>query len=256
MVVNVMATALRGDASGEKPSLLQLRDNIIRMVAGLDRGFGGTLKSAQMIDSAVLQLQREAGPVCFSSFRDSDMADSAGERDEKGLLISQNLMAGKWRLIYSSAFTTGNGLQGERGVGPPGFPAFIKLRQIYQTIDLTSRRLDNIVTFSVSPFIPVAFSSFEQASVVMLSLSHSLKVISKAGLEIEFIGTHVKIGDDQLSEWLGISPEIDVPLPNVIRMFTDNSTIRSSTFTTVYLDEMTRITRGDRRELRVYTKES
>ena len=99
-------------SDGVSDTVLRLRDEVVRMVAGLDRGFAATRASLQMIDSAAMRLQQVAGPVCFSSFADSS-EDSNG-----GVIVDQSMLVGKWRLIYSSAFATG-GLGGERP-GPPG----------------------------------------------------------------------------------------------------------------------------------------
>ena len=253
------AGAARGpaDPAAESPSVLAAKEELTALVAGLDRGFAASGADVARVDAAVLKLQAEAGAFHFSCQR-YDVADDSR-------VVDSSFLTSRWRLIFSSAFSGGS-LGGERP-GPSIGALPLEVRGIFQTIDYDMKRLDNIVTLALPPPpFPVpesllsteAREEIEESAAVTLSLSHSLKILPPAGVSIEFIGTSVKFGGEKLKDRLGLNPEIDIPeltgtLPEAIR---PPPSTRSGSFNTVFIDEQLRVTRGDRRELRVYTRDN
>ena len=81
------------------------------------------------MNSLVRRLERKGGPLLLSwKAKDGQVGSSL------------ELLEGSWRLIYSSAFNSGN--LGGRRPGPPAALVPIVLGQIYQDINLQSVRND------------------------------------------------------------------------------------------------------------------
>ncbi|KAJ7239232.1 hypothetical protein O6H91_Y441400 [Diphasiastrum complanatum] len=148
-------------------------------------------------------------------------------------------LQGKWRLIYSSAFASGN-LGGTRP-GPPAGQFPLTLGQVFQRIDTLSQELDNIVDLRFNLFWPLPVLE------VTATLAHKFELTGKTGIRIIFEKTRLKAGGN-LSEL----PPVDLPkLPEFLR---PSSNSRSGQFEVTFLDEDFRITRGDRGELRIFVK--
>lgn len=246
---------------GASTSVARAKEELTVLVAGLDRGFGASATDVARVEAAALKLQQLAGAFHFSC-QPYDSGDASR-------VVESSFMTSRWKLMYSSAFSGGS-LGGERPgplvVGAP-VPFPLNVKAIYQDIDYDTKRLDNIVTLALpKPPFPIPESvlpmdtqkELEENATVTLTLSHALKVLPPAGTSIEFIGTSVRIGAGSLKKLLGFNPELDIPeltqsLPEQIR---PPSSTRSGTFSTIFIDEHLRVTRGDRRELRVYGRDN
>ncbi|KAG4997766.1 hypothetical protein JHK85_029205 [Glycine max] len=120
-------------------------------------------------------------------------------------------LQGRWKLIYSSAFSSRT-LGGSRPGPPIGRLLPITLGQVFQRIDILSKDFDNIVELQLGAPWP-------------------LQPLETAG---------------NLSQL----PPLEVPrIPDALR---PPSNTGSGEFEVTYLDSDTRITRGDRGELRVF----
>ena len=191
---------------------------LLRAVLGLDRGLSARPKDVERVETCAADLQRAAqSPVDLES---SEVSHS-----------------GHWKLIFSSAFAE-TGIASLR-VGPP---ALLRLGQIHQDIDEPASRLDNVVSFTLGDI-----------AALTLRLSHRSCIVPPAGVSIEFVGTSVK-ADTRF----GVNfPEVDIPdliklLPSTMQ---PPSSLRTGCFNTSYLSSRLRVTRGDRRELRVYIRD-
>ncbi|XP_002977538.2 plastid-lipid-associated protein 6, chloroplastic [Selaginella moellendorffii] len=193
-----------------------LKADLLSVVAGLDRGI-------------------------FASDDDVEAADLASKRledagDKIELPRDLDKLQGKWRLVYSSAFASGN-LGGSRP-GPRAARFPLTLGPVYQRIDVLSREFDNIVEFRAPT--PWPLPPLETRA----TLAHTFELPGGASVKIIFDKTSIK-GLGVLSEL----PPLDLPrLPDFLRSSS------SGLFTVSYLDDDFRITRGDRGELRVFVK--
>jgi len=94
-------------------------------VSGLNRGLAASQEDLDRADAAARELESAAGgPVDLN--RDLDK------------------LQGRWRLLYSSAFSSRT-LGGSRPGPPTGRLLPVTLGQVFQRIDVVSRDFDNIV---------------------------------------------------------------------------------------------------------------
>uniref|UniRef100_A0A0E0I8T6 Plastid lipid-associated protein/fibrillin conserved domain-containing protein n=1 Tax=Oryza nivara TaxID=4536 RepID=A0A0E0I8T6_ORYNI len=112
-------------------------------------------------------------------------------------------------------------------------------RLVFQRIDVVSKDFDNIVDVELGapwPLPPVE---------LMSTLAHKFEIIGTSSIKITFDKTTVKTKGN-----LSQLPPLEVPrIPDNLR---PPSNTGSGEFEVTYLDGDTRITRGDRGELRVF----
>ncbi|KAF8014365.1 hypothetical protein BT93_H0259 [Corymbia citriodora subsp. variegata] len=146
-------------------------------------------------------------------------------------------LQGRWKLIYSSAFSSRT-LGGSRPGPPTGRLLPITLGQVFQRIDILSKDFDNIVELELGapwPLPPVE---------VTATLAHKFELIGSAKIKITFEKTTVKTMGN-----LSQLPPLEIPrLPDALRP----PATGSGEFEVTYVDSDMRITRGDRAELRVF----
>ncbi|GAB5360356.1 hypothetical protein AAMO2058_000620500 [Amorphochlora amoebiformis] len=223
------------------------KNEILSLVASLDRGLAASPDDAVKVDDMALNLERD-NAVDFVSPE------------------AMSKLKGKWRLVYSSGFTTGS-LGGTRP-GPLAAITPLRLGPVFQIID--DKELINQVDLS-SFFLsaPDGFAATlaripgsanwqqdskytSKAPSLRASLSHSYNVESPDIVTITFQSTTVKpVGSIAGMFRLDGLPEIALPeLPDGLK---PPGELRSASFKVTYLDSDFRITRGDRGELRIYT---
>ncbi|KAJ4773567.1 Plastid-lipid associated protein PAP / fibrillin family protein [Rhynchospora pubera] len=194
-----------------------LKLNLLTAVSGLNRGLAASEEDLKRAESAAKELEAVGGVVDLT--RDVDK------------------LQGRWKLIYSSAFSSRT-LGGSRP-GPPVGRLPITLGQVYQRIDVLSKDFDNIVELQFGapwPIPPVEATA---------TLAHKFEVIGTSNIKITFEKTTVK-PTGSFSQL----PPLDVPrLPDGLR---PPSNTGSGEFEVTYLDSDMRVTRGDRGELRVF----
>uniref|UniRef100_A0A803KT05 Plastid lipid-associated protein/fibrillin conserved domain-containing protein n=1 Tax=Chenopodium quinoa TaxID=63459 RepID=A0A803KT05_CHEQI len=187
-------------------------------VSGLNRGLAANEDDLRRADDAARELESAGGPVDLSNDLDK--------------------LQGRWKLLYSSAFSSRT-LGGSRPGPPIGRLLPITLGQVYQRIDVFSKDFDNIVEIELGapwPLPPVE---------VTATLAHKFEITGSATLKIIFEKTTVKTTGN-----LSQLPPLEVPrIPDSLR---PSSNPGSGDFEVTYVDADTRITRGDRGELRVF----
>ncbi|KAJ6689233.1 hypothetical protein OIU85_005616 [Salix viminalis] len=172
---------------GKTESIASLKLTLLSVVSGLNRGLAASEDDQQKADAAAKDLEAAGGLVDLS--KDIDK------------------LQGRWKLIYSSAFSSRT-LGGSRPGPPTGRLLPITLGQVFQRIDVLSKDFDNIV-------------------------------------ELE-LGSSMAPTTGNLSQL----PPLEVPqIPDALR---PPSNTGSGEFEVTYLDAETRVTRGDRSELRVF----
>nr|GLL44161.1 probable plastid-lipid-associated protein 6, chloroplastic [Ipomoea trifida] len=195
-----------------------LKLKLLSAVSGLNRGLAASDDDLKKADDASKELEAAAGPV-----------DLEGNLD---------LLQGRWKLIYSSAFSSRT-LGGSRPGPPVGRLLPITLGQVFQRIDVFSRDFDNIVELELGAPWPLPPLD------VTATLAHKFELIGTSKIKIIFEKTTVKTTGN-----LSQLPPLEVPrLPDAIR---PPSNPGSGEFEVVYTDSDMRITRGDRGELRVF----
>ncbi|XP_057959882.1 plastid-lipid-associated protein 6, chloroplastic [Malania oleifera] len=195
-----------------------LKFKLLSAVSGLNRGLAANEDDLKKADAAAKELEAAGGPVDLS--------------------INLDKLQGRWKLIYSSAFSSRT-LGGSRP-GPPTRRLLpITLGQVFQRIDILSKDFDNIVELQLGtpwPFPPVDAT---------VTLAHKFEIIGSAKVKIVFEKTTVKTTGN-----LSQLPPLEIPrLPDALRR---PSNTGSGEFEVTYVDACTRITRGDRDELRVF----
>jgi len=230
------------EADEEEVQALQMK--LLAAVSSLDRGLAANAKEARDVDDIAGQLERLEGPVNL------DWKTSRSSPDTSPM----DRLAGTWRLIYSSGFNSGS-LGGSRP-GPPAAFVPLILGQVYQVIDAQQGRLNNVVELLANiglprlPFLPVPTEP-QMIPGLRVTLGHSCTVQGTADVRIVYDSTAAKVIGPELLEGL---PKLQVPeLPEFLRPPAD---FRAATFTVTFLDDMMRITRGDRGELRIYLKDT
>jgi hypothetical protein len=120
-------------------------------VSGLNRGLAASQEDLDRADAAARELESAAGgPVDLN--RDLDK------------------LQGRWRLLYSSAFSSRT-LGGSRPGPPTGRLLPITLGQVFQRIDVVSRDLDNIVELELGA--PWPLPPLE----AMATLAHKFEIV-------------------------------------------------------------------------------
>ena len=197
-------------------------------VSGLNRGLAASQEDLDRADAAARELEAAGtaagGPVDLTG----------GDLDK---------LQGRWRLLYSSAFSSRT-LGGSRPGPPTGRLLPVTLGQVFQRIDVVSRDLDNIVELELGA--PWPLPPLEATA----TLAHKFEVVGTSGVKITFEKTTVKTKGS-----LAQLPPLEVPrVPDNLRPPSSSSNAGSGEgeFEVTYLDDDTRITRGDRGELRVF----
>lgn len=123
-------------------------------VSGLNRGLAASQDDLDRADAAARELEAAgSGPVDLSKDLDK--------------------LQGRWRLVYSSAFSSRT-LGGSRPGPPTGRLLPITLGQVFQRIDVVSRDFDNIVELELGapwPLPPVEATA---------TLAHKFEVVGES----------------------------------------------------------------------------
>ncbi|GAB4850873.1 Plastid-lipid-associated protein 6, chloroplastic [Ancistrocladus abbreviatus] len=204
------------DSAAELVASLKLK--LLGAVSGLNRGLAANEDDLRLADDTAKQLEAAGGPIDLS--------------------VGVDKLQGRWKLIYSSAFSSRT-LGGSRPGPPTGRLLPITLGQVFQRIDTVSKDFDNIVELELGapwPLPPIE---------VTATLAHKFELIEPAKIKITFEKTSVKTRGN-----LSQLPPLEIPrIPDALR---PPSNRRSGEFEVTYIDPDTRITRGDRGELRVF----
>ncbi|KAL3138877.1 hypothetical protein ABBQ32_005704 [Trebouxia sp. C0010 RCD-2024] len=225
---------------GRKPSaevqINYFKLRLMECIAGLDRGFAANSFAAMQVESAALALTEQSQPVQLSWTAASDQKD----QEDKPSGLAQ--LSGTWRLVYSSAFSSGS--IGGRKPGPPASLLPARLGQVYQIISPYSSRLDNVLElYTGLPGI--------EPVVLTATLKHHFEAVGGNIVQITFEDTEIKVTGG-IGGLLGNLPEIMVPqLPEP---FKPSRQQRTSSFDVLFLDHDVRVTRGSRGELRIFVK--
>ncbi|KAB1205324.1 putative plastid-lipid-associated protein 6, chloroplastic [Morella rubra] len=206
-------------SSEPKPELIaSLKLKLLSAVSGLNRGLAANEGDLQKADAAAKEIEDIGGLVDLS--------------------VDLDKLQGKWKLIYSSAFSSRT-LGGSRP-GPPTRRLLpLTLGQVFQRIDVVSKDFDNIVELELG--VPWPLPPAELTA----TLAHKFELIGSAKIKIAFEKTTVKASGN-----LSQLPPFEIPrIPDALR---PPSNTGSGEFEVTYLDADTRITRGDRDELRVF----
>lgn len=212
-------TSAGTDADADADYVASLKIKLLSAVSGLNRGLAASQEDLDRADAAARELEAAGGgPVDLT--RDLDK------------------LQGRWRLVYSSGFSSRT-LGGSRPGPPTGRLLPLTLGQVFQRVDVVSRDLDNIVELELGapwPLPPVEATA---------TLAHKFEVVGTSGVRITFEKTTVR-ATGSLSQL----PPLEVPrIPDNLR---PPSNTGSGEFEVTYLDADTRVTRGDRGELRVF----
>jgi hypothetical protein len=202
-----------------KPGLVSsLKLKLLSAASGLNRGLAASEDDLQKADAAAKELEAAGGRV--------DLSDDLDK------------LQGRWRLIYSSAFSSRT-LGGSRP-GPPTRRLLpITLGQVFQRIDVLSKDFDNIVELELGTLWPIPPIE------VTATLAHKFELIGSSKVKIIFEKTTVKATGN-----LSQLPPLEIP--RIPDNFRPPSNTGSGEFEVTYADSDLRITRGDRSELRVF----
>lgn len=199
-------------------TLKSLKLKLLSTVSGLNRGLAASEEDLRKADSVAKEIESVGGSVDLTTDLDK--------------------LQGRWKLIYSSAFSSKT-LGGSRPGPPTGRLLPITLGQVFQRIDTMSKDFDNVVELELGapwPLEPIE---------VTATLAHKFEIIGSSTIKIKFEKTTVKTTGN-----LSQLPTLEVPqLPEQFRPSTNRG---SGEFEVTYLDSDIRITRGDRDELRVF----
>ncbi|KAE9589742.1 hypothetical protein Lal_00021604 [Lupinus albus] len=199
-------------------SISSLKFNLLSAVSGLNRGLAANKDDLRKADAAAKELEAAAGLI-----------DLTADLDK---------LQGRWKLIYSSGFSSRT-LGGSRPGPPTGRLLPITLGQVFQRIDILNKDFDNIVELQLGA--PWPLPPLEATA----TLAHKFELIGSSRIKIVFDKTTVKT-----TGILSQLPELEVPrLPDGLR---PRSNTGNGEFEITYADSDTRVTRGDRGELRVF----
>ncbi|CAL8990031.1 unnamed protein product [Prunus brigantina] len=218
-VIDPAPPSSSGSKGKPNPELIaSLKLKLLSAVSGLNRGLAASEDDLRKADAAAKEIEAAGGPVDLPTDLDK--------------------LQGRWKLIYSSAFSSRT-LGGSRPGPPTGRLLPITLGQVFQRIDIFSKDFDNIVELVLGapwPLPPVEATA---------TLAHKFELIGDARVKIVFEKTTVKTTGN-----LSQLPLLELPkLPDGLR---PPSNPGSGEFDVTYLDADIRITRGDRDELRVF----
>ncbi|CAL0316710.1 unnamed protein product [Lupinus luteus] len=197
-------------------SISSLKFKLLSIVSGLNRGLAANEDDLRKAEAAAKELEDAAGLVDLS--------------------VDIDKLQGRWKLIYSSAFSSRN-LGGSRPGPSTGRLLPISLGQVFQRIDIFNKDFDNIVELQLgTPWPLPPFGA-------IATLAHKFELIGSSKIKIVYNKTTVKtIGS------LSQLPPLEVPrLPDGLRPPSN-----SGEFEVTYVDSDTRVTRGDRGELRIF----
>eukprot|EP00239_Pterosperma_sp_CCMP1384_P008223 CAMPEP_0197845822 /NCGR_PEP_ID=MMETSP1438-20131217/2692_1 /TAXON_ID=1461541 /ORGANISM="Pterosperma sp., Strain CCMP1384" /LENGTH=205 /DNA_ID=CAMNT_0043457261 /DNA_START=335 /DNA_END=952 /DNA_ORIENTATION=- len=197
--------------------LEKLKSDLLCAVAGLDRGVAARSEDISRVEATCSALESSA-----PALSEPQLAD---------------LLNGKWRLLYTSAFAGPVSVEGViRGGSVGRLPGPVSVQQVYQQIDSSKPQLDNIVqaAISVFPFPPAEATIY---------LEHALEIIPPRTVKVTQTGAKVELPEPL--------PQLEAPQTVAAP---GPSNLRSTTFEVTYVDSKVRITRGDRGELRIYCK--
>ncbi|KAG6491570.1 plastid-lipid-associated protein 6, chloroplastic-like [Zingiber officinale] len=187
-------------------------------VSGLNRGLAASEEDLRRAEAAAKELESIGGTV--------------------DLTIDLEKLQGRWKLIFSSAFSSRT-LGGSRPGPPIGRLIPLTLGQVFQRIDIFNKDFDNIVELQLGtpwPLPPIEATA---------TLAHKLEIIGTSNIKITFVNTTIKPTGSYSQ-----LPQLEIPrLPDSLR---PPSNTRSGEFEVTYVDRDTRITRGDKGELRVF----
>ncbi|OIW01806.1 hypothetical protein TanjilG_03944 [Lupinus angustifolius] len=199
-------------------SISSLKFKLLSAVSGLNRGLAANEDDLRKADAAAKELEAAAGVIDLSTDLD--------------------ILQGRWKLIYSSAFSSRT-IGGSRPGPSTGRLLPITLGQVFQRIDILNKDFDNIVELQLGtpwPLPPIEATA---------TLAHKFELIGSSKIKIVFDKTTVKATGN-----LSQLPQLEVPrLPDGLR---PQSNKGNSQFEVTYADSDTRVTRGDRGELRVF----
>eukprot|EP00890_Picochlorum_soloecismus_P005904 jgi/Picsp_1/6314/NSC_03663-R1_harpin binding protein 1 len=213
----------------------ELKARIVGLVVPLDRGSSGTIDDATRIRNAVVELEK-ISPRVVRLF-------------EKN--VENGMLAGRWRLLYSSEFVPGNVKYPGNSVKPgAGILAPIELGNVFQDIDPTEKTLDNVVELISKVSLASLLGGEVKSPSLVATLKHSYSILGARTIRIVFEATIVK-PKGGLNNWLESIPEIITP--DLLSMLDDS--FRSAAFDVIYLDNDLRITRGDRGEYRIFVRD-
>ncbi|KAJ6351404.1 hypothetical protein OIU78_007340 [Salix suchowensis] len=150
---------------GKTESIASLKLKLLSVVSGLNRGLAASEDDQQKADAAAKDLEAAGGLVDLS--KDIDK------------------LQGRWKLIYSSAFSSRT-LGGSRPGPPTGRLLPITLGQVFQRIDVLSKDFDNIVELELG--VPWPLQPVE----VTATLAHKFELVGSAKIKITFEKTTVK----------------------------------------------------------------
>lgn len=196
-----------------------LKLKLLNAVAGLNKGFAANKEDLKTVESIAKELESAGGPV--------------------DLTCNSEMLQGRWKLIYSSAFSSGT-LGGSRPGPPTGRLLPITLGKVFQRIDVLSKDFDNIVEVEFGT--PWPLPKVE----AIATLAYKFELIGSSQIKIVFVKTTVNPTGN-----LAQIPPIELPrLPDGLKPPSSGS--GEGDFEVTYLDVDTRVTRGDRGELRVF----
>ena len=189
--------------------------------------------------------------------------------------LDEGALGGVWKLQYSSEFVPGNTkfagnwpfLANNDVVRRATKPLLPRIVDVRQEIDVSGKRLDNVVTLALRPpvldGVPVLAAQLErlgEAPVVVARLEHGYRVEGAATVTIRYDSTTLN-AQGGVNGWFGGLPELSLggndkgdgnavvdEVKKVLEAY------NSSSFDVVYLDETLRVTRADRGELRVFVR--
>ncbi|XP_054805794.1 plastid-lipid-associated protein 6, chloroplastic [Prosopis cineraria] len=198
--------------------IASLKLNLLSAVSGLNRGLAASEDDLRKADAAAKELEGIGGLV--------------------DLTVDLDKLQGRWKLIYSSAFSSRT-LGGSRPGPPTGRLLPITLGQVFQRIDILSKDFDNIVELQLG--VPWPLPPIE----VTATLAHKFELVGSSKIKIIFEKTTVKAAGN-----LSQLPPLEIP--RIPDQFRPPSNTGIGEFEVTYLDSNTRLTRGDRGELRVF----
>jgi hypothetical protein len=189
--------------------LVDKKLELLELVSGSDRGFAFFKPEQRLPVEKVVE----------------ELCEIGSKPDRKSKL---RLSEGMWRLVYSTNFTSNQGIVSQPFLGIP------KLGQVYQRITPTT--VDNIVELE----LPVV-------STVRATLGHSLRI----GPEEEFVITY-----KYTNVRLVAGVDTNVSIPNVLTYLPESirpgNSVSSAAFKNIFIDSTMRISRGELGELRIY----
>lgn len=207
-----------------------VKSQIFAYTAPLDKGMGATLEDARRIKTYVDQIEERSSVVRLDD-----------------PTVEEELLAGRWKLLYSSEFVPGNAKNPGNAVRPGEFSP-VKIGSVMQMIDAKEKRLDNVVDLEVSFSLANILRDRIETPRVIACLGHSYSISGARTMRITYDRTTLQPQGGIFSSWVQSIPELTIPS---VLNFLDDS-FRSSSFDVVFLDRDLRITRGDRNELRIF----